>query len=811
MRKTKIEEVDFKQMVEEISNDSIVLPDFQRGFVWKDKNKQKALIASVLTKLPIGTILLLEIDPGSYSCKKIGLKDIKPQIRETCKSVKALLDGQQRVTVLTAFFSNQLYKLAQEGELVSYTLRRRFFIKIPAFEAVAEKKDLFGWRTLIAPEKIREKQCPNHYSTSDMIEQIVFVDGNKYKGILDGDIGSVNRDRLLDVCTEHKIVADGYLIPLFYLLGAAKNQKSYLSRFEAVLKRIAEKYVNEIIEFLKKKESREIKLDYIKESFMEPAKSKEIEAEEKELLERVYQNLKTDIDKDSKEFRDEESDLFEHTKQVLESRIENWTREVSGFLVSCIEELELYKIEIEQSNIIRAIDIYENLNLGGKSLDVFDLLLARAATCPESINLLTAVKQYIEKDHSAEYEGFVRNCIKEQKNAYQSFMEERKEYSVSQYLGSWDTKENQLAPAYCEALMSTIGSLYHFASEDQGEIKFTLTNVERINTFSAQVTKSEYLLNQIPAIQIHNLVARAGKGLDRACLFLQLRCGIRKIGEIRYKLILVILAVIFSEKHFFYNEKIVNYLETWYWAIILSGGFNREQNQVFQSNMKELLRIIAKVDSGIGSPDDRPDYIVNISEKVFCNEQFANEEILLMENPYIKPEDIVTKTICQYYLSRTYQDILKEIPQKKYVPATISVFSEEHSKEGLQKHHLMPIGGLDVLRREAEKLIEDGTQGIVKQNKYQSPLNFLMISAQANQLISNNQLQYYIKECNNTTVQKIGIDIKENIDSNEEINEFLHARYKNLCGDLHHTFRTNLGIENLKEFYPKSKSTRMED
>ena len=59
MKKTKIMDVDFKDLVEKISTDDIVLPDFPRGFVWRQKENQAALLASVLTKLPIGTILLI--------------------------------------------------------------------------------------------------------------------------------------------------------------------------------------------------------------------------------------------------------------------------------------------------------------------------------------------------------------------------------------------------------------------------------------------------------------------------------------------------------------------------------------------------------------------------------------------------------------------------------------------------------------------------------------------------------------------------------------------------------------------------------
>lgn len=75
----------FNIIIKDIKENRVVLPDFQRGFVWKDKNKQKALIASILTRIPIGSILLLETKGSSYKYKKIGMKNIRPEIDEDSK------------------------------------------------------------------------------------------------------------------------------------------------------------------------------------------------------------------------------------------------------------------------------------------------------------------------------------------------------------------------------------------------------------------------------------------------------------------------------------------------------------------------------------------------------------------------------------------------------------------------------------------------------------------------------------------------------------------------------------------------------
>ena len=47
--------LDFGEIVRKIAEDKMLLPDFQRGFVWKDEEQRK-IVASVLAKMPIAKI-----------------------------------------------------------------------------------------------------------------------------------------------------------------------------------------------------------------------------------------------------------------------------------------------------------------------------------------------------------------------------------------------------------------------------------------------------------------------------------------------------------------------------------------------------------------------------------------------------------------------------------------------------------------------------------------------------------------------------------------------------------------------------------
>lgn len=107
---------DFKEIVRDIDDRKILLPDFQRDFVWKDEERQKKIVASVLTKMPIGSILLLTSSADEYCSKIIG-RNADLNTSDITGDVDFLLDGQQRITVLTNVFSNVIHMVIIKGEI----------------------------------------------------------------------------------------------------------------------------------------------------------------------------------------------------------------------------------------------------------------------------------------------------------------------------------------------------------------------------------------------------------------------------------------------------------------------------------------------------------------------------------------------------------------------------------------------------------------------------------------------------------------------------------------------------------------------
>lgn len=65
--------VKLEDLLEDIDKNRLVLPDFQRDYVWiKEDDKIEDFIASVLSQLPIGSIITFKDNFNSFANKEIG-------------------------------------------------------------------------------------------------------------------------------------------------------------------------------------------------------------------------------------------------------------------------------------------------------------------------------------------------------------------------------------------------------------------------------------------------------------------------------------------------------------------------------------------------------------------------------------------------------------------------------------------------------------------------------------------------------------------------------------------------------------------
>jgi uncharacterized protein with ParB-like and HNH nuclease domain len=157
--------INLYEILKQVDNSKIQLPEFQRGWVWDD-DRIKGLLASIAKTYPIGAIMLLENGNENIRFKANPLEGVKNLNGN--KPEMLILDGQQRIT--------SLYQSIISDEVVNtrnskgYVIKRWYYINM---------------------KKALDFDC-------DMEEAIFSINENK---IITENIG---RDVVLDLSTEEK-------------------------------------------------------------------------------------------------------------------------------------------------------------------------------------------------------------------------------------------------------------------------------------------------------------------------------------------------------------------------------------------------------------------------------------------------------------------------------------------------------------------------------------------------------------------------------------------------------------------------------
>lgn len=118
------------ELARRIRSGDILLPKFQRDFVW-DRSQIRDLLDSIVRKYPIGSILLWQSRQELRSENRIA--DLEIQLPKPDYPVNYLLDGQQRLsTICGSLFWNG--KNPQSVWNIAYDLRTRSFVHLDALD-----------------------------------------------------------------------------------------------------------------------------------------------------------------------------------------------------------------------------------------------------------------------------------------------------------------------------------------------------------------------------------------------------------------------------------------------------------------------------------------------------------------------------------------------------------------------------------------------------------------------------------------------------------------------------------------------------
>ncbi|HAS92081.1 MAG TPA: hypothetical protein DCS12_07580 [Clostridiales bacterium] len=319
----------------------LVLPDFQRDFVW-DNDQQKKMLASFIISLPVGSILLLNGKKEDFANKKICFPKESCEPKDECQY---LLDGQQRVTSLKSMFTDLFIdskNWEKTWENIYKSLRNRWFIKLIQKD---NEEDIFGYEML-------DFKPFNSYEPSQVVGCIVpktiYKSRTKYwfhPGFVVKDKN--NKNIPSDEINKRNYYIAEYaskegLVPLYTLYGTSGK-----ALHEYVIEKIGRD----------KSEDLKARINDIKD-----VHNRDIEI--KRYLERIQPNIDC------------------NNKEEIDSAFNNlaakWSRDVINYLEGILNQ-EVPTIELPANEINRAVAIFESINKGGTPLDTYDLVVAKAA------------------------------------------------------------------------------------------------------------------------------------------------------------------------------------------------------------------------------------------------------------------------------------------------------------------------------------------------------------------------------------------------------------------------------------------------
>ena len=669
----------FLDLINDIVNKELVLPDFQRKFVWK-KEMMLKLYTSVICRMPLGSILILKSSDTSFACKEIGARNRTDAYSNSIpkdKELSYLIDGQQRVTTLLAGFSTRfLERFLNTDECAKEALLNLFFINIPTIDNQDKELDIFKVKNLdfnaaeYKSDKYLQSNIINKLITSAKISEII-TNKKRTESYNLKDKNQMNQ--IIKYCTNDSI--DGFFkIPLQFINSKDSDFKNYLN---TILMTIAQRFA------------------------------------------------------------------FDSDPEIKMQKVLNWTINVNEYLTFCLSNIDLNKIIVSNSDKIRAIDIYSNLNIGGVALSVFDLLMAKVGTV-EKENFYDLIVKYIQNENAEKYPP------KLYKDEDKDWLSKKNYFNASTQIAKViDKKTGDITKEYINVFLNVL-SMY-----------ITQKNRDKSVEFDENCIKQDRIL-ELNAQKICDSAETVCRAIDRALFFFQTRCGIRKISDINYLAQLVVVAYFFTDDNLYKTKDVFDIFEYWYWITVFAYLYPSNQNiKIFQ----EIPKFELYFENRKNNPEIL-DYLRKCQAKVLNREDYSDVLTLTYSKDAREyPPPVICNYICQFYLSRGYTDLCTD--------ERLNFFTSSE----LEIHHLMPLGSSPEYKE--KKLTCNASTLELRQkknNKYNSPLNMLYITSDSNNMISSMDYETYSQNEKIKDVLAL-LNCETVISDNYTIDDFLMHRY----------------------------------
>lgn len=706
-------------LIKDSEEKSLLLPNFQREFVWDRKNNQRELLTSIIYKMPIGSLLIVEGQEGFFATKQLCfLKDESnsyqdDQLRKP--EIQYLLDGQQRISTLKSIMYDLFFPdISKDNyENVYELLKTRWFIRVVP-DSKKSEDDIFGYYDMdfqgqksidkFEPTVIKEaieyrKVFPNDRKWWDIKYKVADWATDNYEDLYDSN-------RKSEIA---KKAAENGLIPLFDIYPS-ENIKPSEKLHRKVLNIVADERIKKI-------------QDDIADNKIAP-----------------------------NDLFDNKSNIEDNLNEKLDNLKTDWVTNVYDYLQHLIDE-KIPVIKLEAKEMTRVIYSFEYVNRGGMNLSIYDLIVAKAAHKKGQKPLTDIIIELIESTRI-------------------TLPDNLKNYLQDIDLKEWDAlstgiiREGQLIDKFKSQYLNLLS---------------ILSNVPSINDINSDIMKVEYIKKskhlELDTNQIYEYTDKAVIALIRAYTFLQFRCGIVNIDDLKYQLMVLPIAYAFNNEEFWLSSKALNKVEYWYWSSLFSGAYRDRQNEQCIRDVSQLYQWLC----GEQNPFKKREMMV------FEDNGYSDLDTLLLkgEEGLSSVPTAIKEGLLQYVLSREPKDFLKDgIRLKAWELAAGKDYHTDGKTVELnvQKHHIIPLGS-------STDTVNDGTKKLRNDKKHilNSPLNMTQISAIANRRIRDKKLSDYISYINelsteNHLIPGIESDI-ENMSDNYHT-EFLSNRFKKIKDSL---------------------------
>lgn len=523
------------ELIRAIQRHEVVLPNFQRSFVWK-ADQIRSLFASFLVGVPIGSLLTLKGRTGDFAAR-----ELTQTVSVTLTGdhhCEYLLDGQQRLTALrTTLFDlfEDRTKWRKTWDDSFHTTRTRWFIRVTSDPSLP---DVLGYRHLSFTDLRRLE--PSFVEDAIVHERIKKTVGlnlwyhpaqklRTEEGEVEGEAATTQ--------ALARTAAEQQLIPLWAIGYLPEKNKG----------RPRANLLEKVIDLLAQRRQEQLEARY---ADGDPKIRKDLEKVLSEVDERFTSYVAKGEDR--KQLK---------VWTMLSAR---WAERVKTSLGRLLKQ-DLSVTIAPSDELARAIATFEAINKGGTALSVFDLVVARAALNTEEAHLTERLVKGLRRE--IEIPAHVVGTPE----------------PVSwQMVGMQPLSKDGLPQSTVKEWFLNILSIRCQAAKGGG---LRTEHIKRNKILS--LTEAEINTNAASVI----------KALRRACAFLQFRCGIVAIGDLNYKLMLVPIAMALMDDSVWNSPADINHLEYWYWVRLFAGDFMIDQNETAVSDVDRLRQWLQTPDA----------------------------------------------------------------------------------------------------------------------------------------------------------------------------------------------------------------------